>query len=358
MKKCIVAGDWVLENVVGVQRYTYQILHAIDELLTKSDSDLQFELIIPENAKWKNPFKNVKVVNRGTIDSKAKKYIWQQIVFPQYVRKNNAVGIDLAAALPVWGCDICAVHDCIHEAYPENFSEHKLYQKLYLTKVKIISQKKKVQIVTLTNDSKNEIQKYYRVPDSRLNIVGCGWEHMKNIPENEDVLSKIGLSPNDKFFFSLGSRYKHKNYIWVLYAAKNNPQYKFVITGTDSYSSTRNELSLDTPTNVIFTGYISDEEIKTLYKKCVALIQPSLYEGFGLPPLEVLSLGGKAIVSNTSCLPEIYGNAVYYIDPYSYEYKLDDLLKTEVYDPQSVLEKYTWENAAHQLLDVINKVNR
>ena len=52
MKKCTVAGDWVLENVVFIQRYTYQILHEIDVILTERDSDLQFELIIPKNTNW------------------------------------------------------------------------------------------------------------------------------------------------------------------------------------------------------------------------------------------------------------------------------------------------------------------
>lgn len=356
MKNCVVAGDWVLENVVGVQRYTFQILCEIDKLLETDSTDIQFELLIPENANWNNPFKKINVVKKGIINSKVKKHIWQQITFPLYVKKRKAMGIDLAAALPIWGCRICAIHDCIHEAYPENFADHKLYQFLYLIKVKILTHKDKVQIVTLTNDSKHEIQKYYKVPESRLNIVSCGWEHMETISEREDILKKIGLSSDDRFFFSLGSRYKHKNYIWVLHAAKCNPQYKFVITGTDSYSNTRKDLDIETPQNVIFTGYITDEEIKTLYRKCIALIQPSLYEGFGLPPLEALAVGGKAIVSKASCLPEIYGEAVYYIDPYSYDCKLDELLRKDIESSDAVLQKYTWKNSARQLMNVINKV--
>ena len=101
---------------------------------------------------------------------------------------------------------------------------------------------------------------------------------------------------------------KHINYAWVIKAAIKNPQYYFVVTGTDAYSSEIENLKEKNPDNLIYTGYISDGEIKALYQKCKALIQPSLYEGFGIPPLEALCVGGKAIVSNVSSLPEIYGD--------------------------------------------------
>ena len=355
MKKCIFAGDWTMEKVVGVQRYAGRILLELDGMIGRGEYKGTVELLIPRNADWKSPYKHIHVVRRGKIGNKAEKHLWQQLVFPAYVRLNRAIGIDLAAAMPVWGCDICAIHDCIHEAYPENFKDHNLYRKLYLFKAGAAVHNKRRHIVTLTNDSKSEIQKYYGIKDERISIVGCGWEHMSDIKADDSIFDKLPQIKGKEFFFSLGSRYKHKNYAWVIKAAVKNPQYFFVVTGTDAYSSEIDDLKEKNPDNLIYTGYISDGEIKALYQKCKALIQPSLYEGFGIPPLEALCVGGKAIVSNVSSLPEIYGDSVYYLDPFSEGADLDELMKARVATPDKVLEKYTWTNAAKALADVIEQ---
>uniref|UniRef100_UPI00298E286D glycosyltransferase n=1 Tax=Treponema sp. TaxID=166 RepID=UPI00298E286D len=79
---------------------------------------------------------------------------------------------------------------------------------------------------------------------------------------------------------------------------------------------------------------------------------PSYYEGFGIPPLEALSEGTKIIVSKSASLPEIYGNAASYIAPDSTDVSLEELSKNEPapQDVKSVLEKYTYRNAAKLLL--------
>ncbi len=353
----IFAGDWTMEKVVGVQRYTSSILLELDKMIGRGEYKGIVEILVPRNTEWKSPYKHIHVVKRGKIGNKAEKHLWQQLVFPAYVRLNRAIGIDLAQALPVWGCDICAIHDCIHEAYPENFKDHSLYRNLYLIKVRAAVRNKRRKIVTLTNDSKSEIQKYYHVNDDRISLVSCGWEHMKEVEADNGIFDKLPELKGKEFFFSLGSRYKHKNYEWVIKAAGKNPAYFFVVTGTDAYSSEIDNLKEKKPENLIYTGYISDEEIKALYQRCKALIQPSLYEGFGIPPLEALSVGGKAIVSNKSSLPEIYGDSVYYLDPYSEGADLDELMKQKTAGPDEVLNKYTWANAAKALCDIINNIS-
>ena len=109
------------------------------------------------------------------------------------------------------------------------------------------------------------------------------------------------------------------------------------------------------PSNVIFTGYISDEQIKTLMRNCKAFIYPSLYDGFGLPPLEALSQGAQVICSNAACLTEVYGNSVHYIDPYDADVDLNSLLDKYVDTPEAVLNKYSWEKSARELYDLLKK---
>ena len=357
MKKCVFAGDWVLEKMVGVQRYAYQILLVLDRWIQEGKVDFEVELLVPGNVTWSPDFSRIRVVKKGYIRNKKEKHLWQQVIFPIYVKTTRGIGIDLTAALPVFGCDIYAIHDCIQEAFPENFTDHSLFRQMVIAKRKIITRNKKCRIVTLTHDSKREVQKYYHVPDNRIDIVTCGWEHMKTTVEDDSILNKLELNDGCEFFFSLGSKYKHKNFQWVLSAAKSNPKYKFVITGTSVFSNNENELKVVVPENVIFTGYITNEEIKSLMIHCKALIQPSLYEGFGLPPLEAMSVGAKVIVSNASCLPEIYKNAAYYIDPYHSDCNLDSLMNDKIESAKPILEEYSWEKAAHQLIGVIKKIN-
>lgn len=356
MKNIVFAGDWVLEQPVGIQRYAYQILKYLDIYIGKTQADYKIELLVPKNRSFQNKFQNIKVVRRGKIKSKLGKHIWQQLVFPCYKAIHRAIGIDLAGALPVLGCDICAVHDCIHEAYPENFIDHPKHQKIYLAKVKWLTRKKHVYIVTLTEDAKKEIQKYYSVPDDRISIVGCGWEHMREIDSDYSVLQRLSGLKKGEYFFSLGSKYKHKNFQWILETAEYNPDEFFVISGTNAYSEYGKELDNSKADNIIFTGYLTDGEIKALMENCKALIQPSLYEGFGIPPLEALSVGADIIVSKASCLPEIYGESAYYINPENAKCDLRSLMEQKVDSPEAVLDKYRWENAAKSLWQVITRV--
>ena len=92
-------------------------------------------------------------------------------------------------------------------------------------------------------------------------------------------------------------------------------------------------------------------------KKCKAFIHPSLYEGFGLPPLEAMSVGARCIVSNVSSLPEIYGRSVWYIDPYNYnEINLGKIMMEEIEDNTVVLNKYSWNKSAELFYKTIKGI--
>ena len=90
-------------------------------------------------------------------------------------------------------------------------------------------------------------------------------------------------------------------------------------------------------------------------KNCKAFIFPSFFEGFGIPPLEALSVGAKIIVSNSSCLPEIFGNSAYYIDPNKICTDLDELLSKSVESGEMILQKYRFSIFARQVLESLDK---
>lgn len=107
--------------------------------------------------------------------------------------------------------------------------------------------------------------------------------------------------------------------------------------------------------NVTFLGYISDEEMKWYMQHAKALLFPSFYEGFGIPPLEALALGTPVIASDIPVLREVFGDTIHYANPMDYHVNLDKLLQESVEPADRVLEKETWENAAKFWLEVIKQ---
>ena len=111
----------------------------------------------------------------------------------------------------------------------------------------------------------------------------------------------------------------------------------------------RISFDFEVPDNLKFLGYVSDEEAKTLMRDCKAFLFPTFYEGFGIPPLEALSTGAKVVVSDASCIREIFENSVYYIDPYNSDIDLKKLLDTPVESSEKILNKFSWRKSAEEL---------
>jgi glycosyltransferase involved in cell wall biosynthesis len=116
-----------------------------------------------------------------------------------------------------------------------------------------------------------------------------------------------------------------------------------------------------------FLGYVSPSDLPTLYSAALMLLYPSLYEGFGLPPLEAMACGCPVIVCKTSSLPEVCGDAAYYIDPYDIEGMAEALLvvakRSDVREGlrQKGLNRvkhFSWEATAQAISRVIESVGR
>ncbi len=120
------------------------------------------------------------------------------------------------------------------------------------------------------------------------------------------------------YFLYVGNAYPHKNLELIADMAKRFPEYRFILVGREDYfySLLKQRFSFE---NLCFTGFLSDAEISVLYRYGVAYLFPSLYEGFGLPPLEAMSYGLPVLSSNRGSLPEVLGDAAHYFDPENHE---------------------------------------
>jgi glycosyltransferase involved in cell wall biosynthesis len=152
----------------------------------------------------------------------------------------------------------------------------------------------------------------------------------------------------------LGSVAKHKNYKWIYEVAARNNNIQFVVAGNISKKAWGIDNSAFELENIIFTGYVTDEENKALINSCWAFLQPSKYEGFGIPPLEAIALGKKALVSNVTCLPEIYEGYAPMFAPDDYDVNIEELLAQDTNPSEPLIEKYTWKKVAQSWLKLFD----
>ena len=345
--KCVVInGKFCSQTTTGVQRYAHEIVTALDKIV---ESDIEIILAVNKQAKYLPELQNIKIINIGKLGG----VLWEQISLPFFLFKRRALCVNLCNMAPILTPHIVTIHDVSYKVNKNFFS--KKFSLWYNFVFDLIIGRIK-EIFTVSQFSKSEICRTYKKNFENITVTYNGWQHMEKISENDTALEKYGLQKN-RFYFAMSSLSPNKNFRWIALAARNNPEYAFAVSGAVNKKVFGDAFDFEIPKNLKFLGYVSDEEAKGLIINCRAFLFPTFYEGFGIPPLEALSLGAKAVVSDASCMREIFGNNVYYIDPYNPDVDMDKLLKTQVESPKNILEKYSWINSAQTIYKIIKSQN-
>lgn len=219
------------------------------------------------------------------------------------------------------------VYDMAYKVYPETIGEKTLRM---LNENLAESCRRADRIITISEFSKQEIIKYLGIPSEKIAVVPCAVDHsVYNNIIDLDLLNGIKNKFNidQDYFLYLGTLEPRKNIERLIdaYAALHKRDTlipKLVIAGKNGWNYDNvykkvNDYKINE--SVIFTGYIKAEEAVTLLKGALAFVFPSIYEGFGMPPLEAMACGVPIITSNVSSLPEVVQDAGYLIDPFSAE---------------------------------------
>lgn len=344
VKKIIINGKFLSQKITGVQRYAREVLNRLDPLV----SNLNIEIVMAEDAKDIPDFKNIA---KKVLSGKASVF-WEQIKLPLYIKKQNAIGLHLCHIAPILKPDIVCIHDANVARNPQWFTKKLvLWYGLIHWSCALWAKK----ILTVSNFSKKEIQDIFKISDSRIENIGSGWQHIERIPLCDDTLERFNLKEKS-FYFSLGTQAPHKNMRWVYQCAKNNPNELFLLSGS-TYHKVFKKTTEELPNNVRYLGYLSDADVKTLMKNCKAFIFPSLYEGFGLPPLEALSMGTTIFASDIPIMREIFEDSVNYIDIQSQNYSLQSGFPNGSDKKASILGKYNWQFVAEKILKTLHMIS-
>lgn len=221
---------------------------------------------------------------------------------------------------------IVIIHDVNHLVFYNQLTlNQKLYAKLFLKRATTISD----MVITVSNFSKKEIQKYIGKISKNINVLYYGIDDSimtgQHQPEDSKMVrSKYNLPEN--YILYVGSAKPHKNFNVLLKAfnllLKDFPDQKLAVVGLSKSEVKQSGFleSIDLKsdellTGLIFTDYVSDSDLPLIYKNAEFLVFPSYYEGFGLPPLEAMINYCPVVASDTASIPEVCGNAALYFDP-------------------------------------------
>jgi len=299
-------GRFLTQRITGVQRYALEIVRELDGILSTSNSQDDFFLLVPKNIKTNIELKNIQVKKCGMFHG----HIWEQLELPLFSRDGYL--ISLCGCAPLFKrAQTVTIHDAAVAAIPESFTWlfRKWYTILYHSAGKNLSL-----IYTVSDFSRNELNKWFNIPIEKMEITYNGVEHLNNILPDKNVLTKYGLESN-QYILAVSSLSPSKNFKLVAQAALKMPNHIFAIAG-GSANSVFNNLNIKMPDNVKMLGYVSDEELMGLYQHAMCFVYPSLYEGFGIPPLEAMYNKCPVIVSNCASLPEVCGDAALYCEPH------------------------------------------
>jgi glycosyltransferase involved in cell wall biosynthesis len=216
-------------------------------------------------------------------------------------------------------------------------------------------------VFTISRDAKNDIVRYYGINPSDVHVIPCGID-----TSLFKVSAKIGSS--DNYLLVVGASYPHKNIEELL---QNWPLWKGrytlkIVSCRGAYKQHLEEYIADQglTENVEFLGYLSNDDLVALYQNCAALVFPSLWEGFGMPPLEAMACGRPSIVSDIPVHKEVMKGSALYItpgDPQSWREAFalmsdNETITQKLKAGEELVTRYTWDASGEALMQALLSV--
>lgn len=260
------------------------------------------------------------------------------------------------------GANVTTVYDMIHELFPSQFplsDNTSSAKKKSLTRVD--------HIISISESTKRDLIRLFGIDESKISVV-----HLGVSLERFKLVKNDALSSNSKpFLLYVGSRFAYKNFDGLLRAVASSEMLKshfdIVAFGGGGFSLEERAWikSLGFPESQVKQCSGNDQELAKLYGSAAAFVYPSLYEGFGLPPLEAMAAGCPVISSNTSSMPEVIKDAGAYFNPGEIE-DMREAIERVVFSPSKRselvaagfdnIQDFSWERCAAETLAVYKKV--
>ncbi len=294
-----VDGKFKLQKVTGVQRYALEILNVWEK------NNYNYQLLTPS-------FKPIG--------------LWEQSLRTSH---SSLLWCPTNSAPLINTRKIVTLHDCAVFYNPKWFSKkYRYWRRFVIPRIANSS----LGIITVSEFSKKVICSALGIQQDFVKVIpnGINTKYFHKIDQNisQNILNKLQI--NSPYLLTVGSMDPRKNIstlleAWAKFMKQSNKLYNLVVVGGNSknFEATFNHKV----ENVIFTGYVNDQELKAIYQNAHSFIYPSLFEGFGLPVLEAMAFGLPIISSNSTALPEVGGDSVLYFNPNSIDEILNSIIE-------------------------------
>lgn len=347
-------GRFLTQKLSGVQRYSREIVTAMDRLIQSHPNSYgrnRWRLLLPAGARSDLALQAIQVESAG----KAGGHIWEQRDLLRAAA--GARLLNLGNSAPVLHRDkLVVIHDAAVFRTPANFGRN------YRTAHKALgwALSRTSRIATVSEFSRRELADVLRLQEKSILLVRNGCDHFVGRLPDERIVGTLGLE-RGRYFLFVGSPAPNKNLAVLLqaFAQLQRSGAKLVIAGSLNGSVFGNQ-GMHTGEGVIVTPGRSDAEVAALYSQAAAHVFPSLYEGFGIPPLEAMASGCPVIASDIPVTREVCGDAADYFPPHDADALAElmrrhwDALSRDPKQQQAAaarLTQFSWEASARSLIE-------
>ena len=362
-----VNAKFLSQSITGTQRFAVNIARELKRLqpdtLFLTPPDIKNQQLATELDVKIIGSRNYRIYKKLRLPAG---HLWEQFDLPRYLARHGYPRLlNLVNLAPYFYTNnVVTIHDIAFRLYPHFFSRR--FALFYNFLVPRLARRAR-HIITVSQYSKSEICRYLLIPVSKVSVVYNAVD-FHNFPLMQE-------SPYPwPYILSVGALEPRKNISHLIAAFRQLPEsdLHLVIVGAGSPKIFGKvaELSLGSrePTVddnlIIFTGVLNDQELVNLYAKAAVFCYPSLYEGFGLPPLEAQACGCPVLVSNRASLPEIFGTSALYCDPENID-DIADKLQILINDQQlrtnlirngtKNFHRFNWNYSAKEIITCVKK---
>jgi glycosyltransferase involved in cell wall biosynthesis len=308
-------GKFTAQRTTGVQRFAWNLVQALDrELSARPACAGHWQLLCPPEG-LAPALRHIQVRHVGTTGLPL--HLWEQAVLPWVAR--DGLLISLAGSAPLWATrQWCTFHDAAVFDHPGAYRP--AFVVWYRNHFRWLARHAE-RVLTVSAHSQARLADCLDLQVQDITVVPNGGDHLLCVQADDSIVATLGLEPR-RYLLAVGSQNPTKNLPALLQAwdqIRRDRDLKLVLVGGADAAVFADTGPADgaARSGVVRAGVVGDGALKSLYSHALGLVFPSLDEGFGLPPLEALSLSCPVAAARAGAIPEVCGDAVLYFDPRS-----------------------------------------